>query len=251
MYVIHGDINQDQRDRTIKKFKNGNIKMLLATDVAARGIDVANLDLVINYDIPQENEYYVHRIGRTGRNNNVGKAITYVVGKEKVKLNEIEEFARTKIKFENIPTVTEINKIKDKELINRIEELIKQKNYTKSEVFENYIKSSVQSKDDIARALFSIICNRETIEGVDNDQNGDELVSLFLSVGKKDKRMAKDIIGSLSANTAINKQEIGKINILENYSFIEIPSKYLDEIFSRMNGNTIKGKRVNIEIAKA
>lgn len=249
--VIHGDINQDQRDRTIKKFKNGNIKMLLATDVAARGIDVANLDLVINYDIPQENEYYVHRIGRTGRNNNVGKAITYVVGKEKVKLNEIEEFARTKIKFENIPTVTEINKIKDKELINRIEELIKQKNYTKSEVFENYIKSSVQSKDDIARALFSIICNRETIEGVDNDQNGDELVSLFLSVGKKDKIMAKDIIGSLSANTAINKQEIGKINILENYSFIEIPSKYLDEIFSRMNGNTIKGKRVNIEIAKA
>ena len=111
--VIHGDIKQDQRDRTIKKFKNGDIKILIATDVAARGIDIANLDLVINYDIPQENEYYVHRIGRTGRNKNIGKAVTYVVGKEKNKIKEIEQYAKTNIRYENIPTVTEINKIKD------------------------------------------------------------------------------------------------------------------------------------------
>jgi len=96
--AIHSDIKQIQRDRIIKSLKDGTIKILVATDVAARGIDVKDLDLVINYDIPQEEEYYVHRIGRTGRNGEVGKAFTFVVGKEKNKINSIQKYANIKMK---------------------------------------------------------------------------------------------------------------------------------------------------------
>lgn len=251
--AIHGDIKQDQRDRTIKKFKNGDIKILIATDVAARGIDIANLDLVINYDIPQENEYYVHRIGRTGRNKNVGKSITYVVGKEKNKLQEIERYAKTKIKFENVPTITEINKIKDATLIKKIENMISEQKYNKSDVFDEFISSRNDDLVDIAKAMFSIINERNIERKTKNDYNADEngMVKMFFSLGKKDKIMAKDIIGSISSNTAVSGREIGKINILDNFSFVEVPTNYIEEVLSVMNGNTIKGKKVNIEIANS
>lgn len=250
--VIHGDIKQDQRDRTIKKFKNGDIKILIATDVAARGIDVANLDLVINYDIPQENEYYVHRIGRTGRNKNVGRAITYVVGKEKNKLQEIEKYAKTKIKFESVPTITQINKIKDSELIERINNIIENKDFVNSEVFDNFISNTTIDLKELAKAMFSIITIRESDQKnikteYPVDENG--FVKLFFNLGKKDKIMVKDIIGSLSANTAVSGKEIGKVNILDNFSFVEVPQNFVEDVLSGMNGKTIKRKNVNIEIA--
>ncbi len=251
--VIHGDIKQDQRDRTIKKFKNGDIRILIATDVAARGIDVANLDLVINYDIPQDDEYYVHRIGRTGRNKNIGKAITYVVGKEKNRIQEIEQYAKTKIKYENVPTVTEINKIKDIELINRIKDLIESQEFVKSETFDEFISNGDVNLKDLAKAMFSIINGRSIEESkmckYDADENG--FVKLFFSLGKKDKIMAKDIIGSISANTAISGIEIGKVNILDKFSFVEVPENYVEEVLTCMNGNKIKGKTVNIEVANS
>lgn len=247
--VLHGDIKQDQRDRTIKKFKNGDIKILIATDVAARGIDVANLDLVINYDIPQDNEYYVHRIGRTGRNKSVGKSITYVVGKEKKKLEEIEAYAKTKIKFEKIPTVTQINKVKDAELINQICEQMESKKFVQSEAFESIINDENTDLKELARAMFSLMNGRESEINCAKNENG--FIKLFFSLGKKDKIMAKDIIGSIAANTAVQGSDIGKINILDNFSFVEVPENYVEEIISCMNGNTIKGKKVNIEVANS
>ena len=251
--VIHGDIKQDQRDRTIKKFKNGDIQILLATDVAARGIDVANLDLVINYDIPQDNEYYVHRIGRTGRNKNVGKAITYVVGKEKSKLQEIERYAKTKIKFENIPTITEINKAKDIDLINKINEIVENKSYTKSDAFDTFISNKDVDLKFVAKAMFSIINNKATDKKMENNYEPNEngFVKLFFNLGKKDNIMAKDVIGSISSNTAVSGRDIGKINILENFSFVEVPVNYVEEVLSEMDGNTIKGKQVNVELANS
>lgn len=247
--VLHGDIKQDQRDRTIKKFKNGDIKVLIATDVAARGIDVANLDLVINYDVPQENEYYVHRIGRTGRNKNIGKAITYVVGKEKNKLDEIAEYARTKIKYEKIPTVSEINKSKDIGLIKKIANIMNEKAYIESEEFDDFINNKDTDLRELAKAMFSIINNNRANKPAKTNETG--YVKLFFSLGKKDKIKAKDIIGSISSNTAVLGTDIGKINILDNFSFVEVPQKYVEELISCMNGNTIKGRKVSIEIANS
>ena len=121
---LHGDIKQAQRDRIMKRFKQGEFQILVATDVVARGIDVEELELVINYDIPQEEEYYVHRIGRTGRNGKIGKAYTFVVGKEKSKLLNIQKYANTKIIKGKIPTLEEINKVKNQKIVDNIEEMI-------------------------------------------------------------------------------------------------------------------------------
>ena len=252
--VIHGDIKQDQRDRTIKKFKNGNIKILIATDVAARGIDVANLDLVINYDIPQENEYYVHRIGRTGRNKNIGRAITFVVGKEKNKLHEIEKYAKTKISYEAVPTVSEINKAKDENLVRSLKDIISKKNFYRSDVFDELISDNSLNLKELAMAMFSLINSKsENKVSIEDDYEVDEngYVKLFVSVGKKDKIMVKDIIGSMSSNTVVSGKEIGKVNILDKFSFVEVPKEYVEDVLTGMKGKPIKGKSVNIEVAKA
>ena len=107
--ALHGDIKQSMRERIMKRMRNGEFQILVATDVVARGIDIQDVEFVLNYDVPQEEEYYVHRIGRTGRNGNSGKAFTFVVGKEKSKLQSIKKYSNAKIKEGKIPTLSEIN----------------------------------------------------------------------------------------------------------------------------------------------
>lgn len=251
--VIHGDIKQDQRERTIKKVKNGDVKVLIATDVAARGIDIANLDLVINYDIPQEEEYYVHRIGRTGRNKNSGRSITFVVGKEMNKIESIERYAKTKIRFDKIPTITEINKVKDEELINKIANIVNNNEYVESDMFNEFLTNKDLDLKKLAKAMFTLINGKkeEDKEIIEKkyEVNSDGCVKLFFNIGKKDKIMVKDIIGSISANTAISGKEIGKVNILDSFSFVEVPQEYVEDIIVGMKGKPVKGKKVNIEIA--
>ncbi len=160
--AIHGDKSQDQRERIMKRFKKGELKILIATDVAARGIDVDDLDLVINYDIPQEEEYYVHRIGRTGRNGNKGIAFTFVVGKEKSKIASIEKFAKIKMKIGKIPTITELNKIKFERILKEIQEIIDNqeednKNQEIEELFQQLLNNNDNDIKKVAKILFTIV----------------------------------------------------------------------------------------------
>lgn len=249
---LHGDIKQAQRDRIMKRFKQGEFQILVATDVVARGIDVEELELVINYDIPQEEEYYVHRIGRTGRNGKIGKAYTFVVGKEKSKLLNIQKYANTKIIKGKIPTLEEINKVKNQKIIDNIEEMIEKNE--ESELAEKVLNKLMENNklETVAKALINIIINENSSDKeCQKDINPDEMVKLFINVGKKDKIMVKDIVGSISANTAISGENIGKINILDKFTFVEIHGKYVNEILNSMKGKQIKGRDVNIEIANS
>lgn len=247
---LHGDIKQSQRDRIMKRLKSGDIQILVATDVAARGIDVDDLELVVNYDIPQEEEYYVHRIGRTGRNGNSGRAITFVVGKEKSKIYSIQKYANTKIKDGKIPTLIEINQLKKKKFVDKIADMIEKQEYRGSEMVDELLAS--YDAEELAKALMTIIKGKEIVEPKEeklNFSNQEGMVKLFLNLGRKDKIMAKDIVGSFSANTAISGSEIGKINILDKFTFVEVPAKFAEEIIHGMNGKPIKGKEVNMEVA--
>lgn len=249
---LHGDIKQAQRDRIMKSFKQGEFQILVATDVVARGIDVEELELVINYDIPQEEEYYVHRIGRTGRNGKIGKAYTFVVGKEKSKLLNIQKYANTKIIKGKIPTLEEINKVKNQKIVDNIEEMIEKNE--ESELAEKVLNKLMENNklETVAKALINIIINENSSDKeCQIDINPDEMVKLFINVGKKDKIMVKDIVGSISANTAISGENIGKINILDKFTFVEIQGKYVNEILNSMKGKQIKGRDVNIEIANS
>lgn len=248
---LHGDIKQTQRDRIMKRLKSGQLQILVATDVAARGIDVDGLELVVNYDIPQEEEYYVHRIGRTGRNGSVGKAFTFVVGKEKNKIYNIQKYANTKIKSGTIPTLEEVNKIKNKQMVNKIQNIIDSGEFKNEEILEEL---QARNKDIkcIAKALLTMLTQNEKSRkevSFDYAQDDNGNVKLFLNLGKKDKIMAKDIVGSLSSNVAMSGSEIGKINILDKFTFVEVPTKYVNDIMTQMEGKQIKGRDVNIEIA--
>lgn len=249
---LHGDIKQAQRDRIMKRFKTGEFQILVATDVVARGIDVDELELVINYDIPQEEEYYVHRIGRTGRNGNIGKAYTFVVGKEKSKIYSIQKYANTKILSGKIPTIEQINKVKNKKMIDDIQEIIDKNKNEESEINDEILEELLQKNDIkiVAKALLSLITNKkENKEKQNFDFKPGEEIKLFLNVGKKDKIMVKDIVGSISANTAVSGNDLGKINILDKFSFIEVPGEYVNEILTSMKDKQIKGRDVRIEVA--
>ena len=114
---LHGDMKQSQRDRVMNGFRNGRTDILVATDVAARGIDVDDVEAVFNYDVPQDDEYYVHRIGRTGRAGREGRAFTLVVGKEIYKLKDIQRYCKTKIRRQPIPSVNDVAAIKVEKLL--------------------------------------------------------------------------------------------------------------------------------------
>ncbi len=127
--AIHGDIRQSQRDKVMNTFKSRNTKILVATDVAARGLDIKNVEMVINYDLPNYNEYYIHRIGRTGRMGKSGLSFTFVTGREVYKLHEIERYARTKIEKLEIPSIEEIEDKSQSVLVNRVKVELMDENY--------------------------------------------------------------------------------------------------------------------------
>lgn len=248
--ALHGDIKQIQRDRIMKKMRNGEFQILVATDVVARGIDIQDVELVINYDIPQEEEYYVHRIGRTGRNGNAGKAITFVVGKERNKILSIKKYSKAKMKEGTIPTIEEIRKIKNKTRVEEIQKVISKNEFNHQELLDTLLENN--SMEDITKALLSMVIKEPKSKKIKKEEipsSGD--VKLFLNLGKKDNVKVKDIIGSIAANSGISGKEIGKVNLLDKFSFVELPSKYVEDVLEGMNGKQIKGRECNIEIANS
>lgn len=248
--ALHGDIRQSTRERIMKRFKAGQINILVATDVAARGIDVNDLDMVFNYDLPQEYEYYVHRIGRTGRNGKNGKAVSFVVGKEIRELHEIEKYVKAKIKLQKAPSSLEIEKIENDELLLKLREIISKQKLATNTLVNSLIDEGF-SFEQIAKGLAYYITQKtETKNEVKFTANSSGLVKLFLTVGKKDKIKVKDIIGAIASKTSVSVNDIGKVILLENYSFIEIPAEYVEEVINTMAKNQIKGKNIKIEVAE-
>lgn len=257
---LHGDIKQIQRERIMKRFKGGEFQILIATDVVARGIDVDELNLVVNYDLPQEEEYYVHRIGRTGRNGAEGKAYTFVVGKERRKLESIEKYARTKVAFGKIPTDSEMKEIKNNKLITKIQTVIDKNEFQNNNIINDvYEKLSMTNDNEkMVKALLKIAFGEQTeVEKMNVSNIGKSKrisakegnAKFFLSLGKKDNVKAKDILGSITSNVPISGSDVGKINVLDKFSFVEVPAKYASDILEHMNGKQIKGKSVMIELA--
>lgn len=144
--AIHGDIRQAQRDKVMSTFKSRNTKILVATDVAARGLDIKNVEMVINYDIPSYNEYYVHRIGRTGRMGKPGLSFTFVTSRETYKLHEIEKYAKTKVAKLEIPSIEEIEDKGESVLINRVKDELIDESY---KMYLKKAKTLIEEFDDV------------------------------------------------------------------------------------------------------
>ena len=251
---MHGDMTQNHRINTLRKFKEGNLEFLVATDVAARGIDVENVSHVINYDLPQDNESYVHRIGRTGRANREGIAYTLVTPREYMTLKQIERATKGKIKRKEIPTVDDIFVAKYKNICTRITDTLSNEDYKRfvplvSELDEEY------SLVDVAAALTHMIYSKEVSFDYTENKIGTKsakFVRLFLNVGRMDSVNPKSLLQFLGDQGNIRKEEIGDIDIMEKFTFIDAAEDAVQDIIDNCTNKRFNGgRRVRIEVANS
>ena len=237
--------------------RNGRIDILVATDVAARGIDVDDIEVVFNYDIPQDEEYYVHRIGRTGRAGRTGKAFTFVSGrKEFYALKDIQRYANAKVFPRSIPSLSDIEESKANRFIDKVKETLQQGELGRYLTVVEQVMDEEYSSMDVAAALVKMMMAAEK-EQQDKDEEVYEdtgaeagMVRLFINIGKKDKIQVRDIVGAIAGETGIQGKLIGKIDMYDKFTFVEVPAENHKEVLAAMKLAQIKGKRINIEPAK-
>lgn len=248
---MHGDMSQSHRLSTLRKFREGNLDFLVATDVAARGIDVENVSHVINYDLPQDTESYVHRIGRTGRANKEGTAYTLVTSREYYILKQIEKATRSKIRRKEVPTIDEIFLSKYKGIVEKIKEAIEKEEHKRFVPLATELDEEFNLVD-VAAALFSIVLDKEVGANYSEDiiGAGSTYVRLFLSVGRMDKINPKVLLQFFSDNADIDKEDIGDIDIMEKFTFVNATSDAAKDIIKHCSGKRLMGRRVNIEVSR-
>ena len=243
---LHGDLKQAQRDKVMQKFRNGTIEILVATDVAARGIDVDDIDVVFNYDVPQDEEYYVHRIGRTGRAGKAGKAFTFCVGKEIYKLRDIMRYTKTKIQQQKLPTLSDVEEMKTNIYLEKIKGIIEEGHLTKYIHLVDRLMEEDYTSIDIAAALLKdhlSDVNADDIDALDDINlggtelyggEGEKMVRLFINAGKKSKIRAKDIVGAIANEAGIPGKTLGEIAIFDEYTFVDVPNEFVRDILHGM-----------------
>ncbi|MCI9105330.1 MAG: DEAD/DEAH box helicase [Lachnospiraceae bacterium] len=166
---LHGDLKQVQRDRVMNSFRNGRTEILVATDVAARGIDVDDVEAVFNYDIPQDDEYYVHRIGRTGRAGREGIAFSLVVGREVYKLRDIQRYCKTKILPQAVPSLDDITEIKAEKVLGQVKEVIEDMDLSRMiRIVEKKLLEEDYTSLDLAAALLRLNMGEENQDIIDD-----------------------------------------------------------------------------------
>ena len=255
---IHGDMKQQQRDRVMDDFRSGKVDILIATDVAARGIDVDDVDMVFNYDIPQDEEYYVHRIGRTGRAGRSGMALSFISGKEVYKLKDIERYCKTKILAKPVPSLDDVKNTKLDNMFDKIRQTIEEGGLTDMvNLVEEHVNQEEYTSMDMAAALLKMLIGdtldrEDEVEEFhfDTDKDDSRMVRLFINIGKKDKIKPANIIGAIAGESGLPGKLVGAIDMMDNYTFVDVPAIHAEKILKVMNDNVqIKGRRVNVEKA--
>lgn len=255
---IHGDMKQQQRDRVMDDFRSGKVDILIATDVAARGIDVDDVDMVFNYDIPQDEEYYVHRIGRTGRAGRSGMALSFISGKEVYKLKDIERYCKTKILAKPVPSLDDVKNTKLDNMFDKIRQIIEEGGLTDMvNLVEEHVNQEEYTSMDMAAALLKMLIGdtldrEDEVEEFhfDTDRDDSRMVRLFINIGKKDKIKPANILGAIAGESGMPGKLVGAIDMMDNYTFVDVPAIHAEKILKAMNDNVqIKGRRVNVEKA--
>ncbi|MCI6140286.1 MAG: DEAD/DEAH box helicase [Clostridiaceae bacterium] len=285
---LHGDLKQIQRDRVMNGFRNGRTEILVATDVAARGIDVGDVEAVFNYDVPQDDEYYVHRIGRTGRAGREGKAFSLVVGREVYKLRDIQRYCKTKIIPQAIPSLNDITEIKVEKILDQVAEVLEDSDLSKMvTIIEKKLLEEDYTSLDLAAALLKMAMGEDNEDIIDcsvQPRSLDELGSygqrgrsrgcdrggygrssrrgsadygmgeetmsrLFINIGKAQRVTPGDILGAVAGESGIPGRMVGSIDMYDGYTFVDVPGRYAEAVLKAMAHAKIKGKSVHVEKA--
>ena len=287
--ALHGDLSQAQRDHVMARFRNKHLQMLVATDVAARGLDVNDLTHVINYNLPDDPEIYIHRSGRTGRAGKRGISVTLIHLREKGKLRQVEKSVNKKFIQQQVPSGKEICEKQLFNLIDRMEQV--DVNETEIEAFMPviYKKLSWLDREDLIKRFVSVEFNRflkyyENAPDINVDESrtshdesryserrggrsergersnrggrgkksrGDyDFARFFFNMGKKNGINKRKIIDLVNEHLPNKSAEIGDIEVMKNFSFFEVDKRYEKEIMKSMKNAKFKGQRIGIDIAK-
>lgn len=253
--ALHGDLKQNQRTYVMNNFRSGNKSLLIATDVAARGLDVSDLELVVNYDVPHELELYVHRIGRTARAGSLGLAFSFITPRKKKFIKDIEKFANTKLGFMEIPSVKDIEKRQNKNFIDEIKTIVENSNNDNSKLVDELMNEGF-SKDDIINALIENIKpktnNYRNLEIISNKENkvnktNVKLKEGIINFGRKDKLTPDSLLKLLRREYGIDPRFVGNIKHYQTETKFELSERDLKKLKS--NKKVIyKGKRVKFKM---
>ncbi|KPP99135.1 MAG: ATP-dependent RNA helicase DeaD [Bacteroidetes bacterium HLUCCA01] len=253
--VLNGDLNQPQRDKVMRAFRSGSLDLLVATDVAARGIDVDDVDVVFNYELPTDPEYYVHRIGRTGRAGKTGTSITFSAPNRTRALKFIENQIKQKLEVLPMPSVEEVTKSRVAHQMKDITvELQKGGLKPFIEELEAFLEEQADfSPIEVAAALMKLRVGAEPKEekapvsgGTFNDSGK---VTLKISVGRNDNVRVGDLVGAIAGEAGISSGEIGHINILKFESFVDVEGGVANKVIDALHRANVKGKKVEVSIA--
>ena len=266
--ALHGDLSQAQRDFVMNRFRKRQLQMLVATDVAARGLDVNDLTHVINYNLPDDLEWYIHRSGRTGRAGKNGVSISIINTRENRKIKAIEKIANKPFTRKMIPGGKEICKKQLFKLVDKVEKVEPDAGQIEEFLPEIYKKLEWLSREELIKHFVSIEFNRflsyyknsqdlnvevdipnRKNEGTRSSQKG--FTRFYINLGSKNNLTASRLIGLVNEKTRIRNIEIGKIDILRKFSFFEIEKAYETDIIKAFNGYVeFEGETVSIDISK-
>ena len=274
---LHGDMKQMQRTQVMNRFKAGSFSILVATDVAARGIDVNDIDIVFNYDLPADDEYYVHRIGRTGRAGKSGKSFSLIQGtKQYARLAEIMRYTKSEIEFKPLPKISDIKDKNIKDLTSKICEYTSSHNCSKYySAIDELINRGV-SERDAAAALFSMNVKKTVVK---NDTAGsdvnysrgfkkepdrkskrpekrrdkqfvpkikaEDMTTIRISIGRNDHVAPNHILAAVAGESGLPGSVMGSIDIQRSFTTVEVPKKYKSIIVKSLKNAKIKGRTVS------
>ncbi len=254
--ALHGNLSQTQRDRVMSRFRSGNLDILAATDVAARGLDVDDVDAVINYDIPNGAETYVHRVGRTGRAGKSGKTFTFVTPRETYALRDIVRRTKAHITQAQLPSRFEVANIKTAQLLDEVRAVMEENNLGKHTMLVEKFLDGDGTSMQMAAALMKMLMQREIGDMVlaeeERSGKGDfsgPVARLFFNLGHKAKVSPRDIVGAITGETGLPGGIVGAIEIRDRFSFVDVPAEHAETIIRALDGATLRGCRLGVDKA--
>ncbi|MCK5638405.1 MAG: DEAD/DEAH box helicase [Flavobacteriaceae bacterium] len=258
--ALHGDLSQAQRDMVMQKFRNKNLQILVATDVAARGLDVTDLTHVINFKLPDQTENYTHRSGRTGRAGKKGISIALITNREKGKLRPIERKINKKFELKQVPNGNEICEKQLYSLIDKVHDIDINEKEIKDYLPSVYQKLEGFDREELIKRFVSLEFNQFlSYYENSNDLNGDSskesrrssddsFTRFYINLGKMDDLNPAKLIGLINENLNKRDVEIGQIEILKSFSFFEIDKNYRDDVLEKLKGSEFGGRNVIVEV---
>jgi ATP-dependent RNA helicase DeaD len=282
---LHGDMTQMMRERVLKRFRDGSVELLVATDVAARGLDIDEIDIVFNYDLPADPEDYVHRIGRTGRAGRSGRAVSFVFGRDIYRLQSIERYTRQVIKRERIPSVEQVEGRRADLIFDTLKERLESGKFDTYQDNIDRLLEQGHTPTDIAGALATMLRESSGREGelIAEDREADKperraqtrdarpprddfergpkprfergpiahepgMTRLFLSLGKTHGIMAKDIVGMMYREAGLPDGSLGRITLFPRHTLVDVPEDFADQAIRATRNSKLKGKPFRMDV---